>query len=136
VCMYPGFDGAMALRSLILFRAPNAIATARFVLWRDDPALEPVIDPRPARGMRAKRVVAPRGLLARAAAPHAGGRLHARKDPLHSSGFQSWGSSTALAVKLPRGGHPPETRTNGPIKHCSSERKPRKTPVLGVQSQL
>src|SRR5262249_10046254 len=44
--MYHGFDGAMALRSLILLRAPNAVATARFALWRDDPALEPVIDPR------------------------------------------------------------------------------------------
>src|SRR5262249_32620628 len=44
--MYHGFDGAMALRSLILLRAPNAVETARFVLWRDDPALEPVIDPR------------------------------------------------------------------------------------------
>jgi hypothetical protein len=44
--MYHGFDGAMALRALILLRAPNAVETARFVLWRDDPALEPVIDPR------------------------------------------------------------------------------------------
>ncbi|HKB40996.1 MAG TPA: glycerophosphodiester phosphodiesterase family protein [Gemmataceae bacterium] len=44
--MYHGFDGAMAVRSLILLRAPNAIGTARFALWRDDPALEPVIDPR------------------------------------------------------------------------------------------
>src|SRR5438094_10111728 len=44
--MYHGFDGAMALRSLILLRAPNAVATARFALWRDDPALQPVIDPR------------------------------------------------------------------------------------------
>jgi hypothetical protein len=44
--MYHGFDGAMAVRSLILLRAPNAIATARFVLWRDDPALDPVVDPR------------------------------------------------------------------------------------------
>jgi hypothetical protein len=44
--MYHGFDGAMALRSLILLRAPNAAEVARFVLWRDDPALEPVIDPR------------------------------------------------------------------------------------------
>jgi hypothetical protein len=44
--MYHGFDGAMALRALILLRAPNAVATARFALWRDDPALEPVIDPR------------------------------------------------------------------------------------------
>jgi Glycerophosphoryl diester phosphodiesterase family len=44
--MYHGFDGSMALRSLILLRAPRAIETARFALWRDDPALEPVIDPR------------------------------------------------------------------------------------------
>src|SRR5262249_48811954 len=44
--MYHGFDGAMAIRSLILLRAPNAVETARFVLWRDDPALKPVIDPR------------------------------------------------------------------------------------------
>jgi hypothetical protein len=44
--MFHGFDGAMALRSLIRLRAPNAVATARFVLWRDDPALEPVVDPR------------------------------------------------------------------------------------------
>src|SRR5262249_23494291 len=44
--MFHGFDGAMALRSLLLVRAPNAIETARFALWRDDPALEPVIDPR------------------------------------------------------------------------------------------
>jgi hypothetical protein len=44
--MFHGFDGAMALRSLILLRVPNAAELARFVLWRDDPALEPVIDPR------------------------------------------------------------------------------------------
>jgi hypothetical protein len=44
--MYHGFDGAMALRSLLLLRAPNGIETARLALWRDDPALEPVIDPR------------------------------------------------------------------------------------------
>jgi hypothetical protein len=31
---------------LILMRAPNAIETARFVLWNDDPAIDPVIDPR------------------------------------------------------------------------------------------
>ena len=36
----------MALRTLILLRAPNAVTTARAVLWRDDPALVPVIDPR------------------------------------------------------------------------------------------
>jgi Glycerophosphoryl diester phosphodiesterase family len=44
--MYHGFDGAMALRSLILLTAPNAADIARFVLWRDDSAIEPVIDPR------------------------------------------------------------------------------------------
>jgi len=44
--MYHGFDGAIALRSLILLRAPNAVDVARFTLWRDDPAIEPVIDPR------------------------------------------------------------------------------------------
>ena len=44
--MYHGFDGAIALRSLILLRAPNAVEVARFALWRDDEALEPVIDPR------------------------------------------------------------------------------------------
>jgi hypothetical protein len=43
---YHGLDGAAALRSLILLRAPNAVETARFALWRDDPALEPVVDPR------------------------------------------------------------------------------------------
>ena len=31
---------------MILLRAPNAVETARFALWRDDPALEPVVDPR------------------------------------------------------------------------------------------
>jgi hypothetical protein len=36
----------MALRTLILLRAPNAVEAARAALWRDDPALEPVIDPR------------------------------------------------------------------------------------------
>ncbi|HEX5271934.1 MAG TPA: glycerophosphodiester phosphodiesterase family protein [Gemmataceae bacterium] len=44
--MYHGFDGAMALRALVLLRAPRAVETARFVLWRDDPALAPVVDPR------------------------------------------------------------------------------------------
>lgn len=44
--MYHGFDGAMALRSLILLRAPNAVETARFALWRDDPGLEPVMNPK------------------------------------------------------------------------------------------
>lgn len=41
-----GFDGAMALRSLILLGAPQAVDLARFTLWRDDPALDPVVDPR------------------------------------------------------------------------------------------
>lgn len=44
--MYHGFDGAMALRSLILLKAPNAVDVARFALWRDDPALDAVADPR------------------------------------------------------------------------------------------
>jgi hypothetical protein len=44
--MYHGFDGAMALRSLLLLGAPDAMEVARTALWRDDPALEPVIDPR------------------------------------------------------------------------------------------
>jgi hypothetical protein len=44
--MYQGLDGAMALRVLILLRAPNAVETARRALWRDDPALERVKDPR------------------------------------------------------------------------------------------
>jgi hypothetical protein len=44
--MFHGFDGAIALRTLILLRAPNAVDVSRFTLWRDDPALEPVIDPR------------------------------------------------------------------------------------------
>jgi hypothetical protein len=44
--MFHGFDGAMALRTLILSHAPKAVSTARFVLYRDDPELEPVIDPR------------------------------------------------------------------------------------------
>lgn len=44
--MYHGFDGAMALRTLILLKAPHAVDLARETLWRDDPALDPVIDPR------------------------------------------------------------------------------------------
>jgi hypothetical protein len=44
--MYHGFDGAIALRALIHLRAPNAVEVARFTLWRDDPVLDPVIDPR------------------------------------------------------------------------------------------
>jgi hypothetical protein len=41
-----GFDGATALRSLILLGAPHAVDVARFALWRDDPALDPVVNPR------------------------------------------------------------------------------------------
>jgi hypothetical protein len=44
--MFHGFDGAMAVRTLLFLHAPNAVETAREVLWRDDPALDPVIDPR------------------------------------------------------------------------------------------
>jgi hypothetical protein len=43
--MWHGLDGAMAMRSLILLKAPQAVDVARFVLWRDDPALEPVVNP-------------------------------------------------------------------------------------------
>lgn len=42
---FHGLDGAIALRSLILLQAPNAAETARFALWRDDPALDPVVNP-------------------------------------------------------------------------------------------
>ncbi|MCI0381048.1 MAG: glycerophosphodiester phosphodiesterase family protein [Gemmataceae bacterium] len=44
--MYHGLDGAMALRSLILLRAPEAVELARFVLWRDDPDLANVANPK------------------------------------------------------------------------------------------
>jgi glycerophosphoryl diester phosphodiesterase len=62
--MYHGFDGAMALRALILLRAPNAVDTARFALWRNDPALEPVVDrrwknPRSWTDFRVKMVIFP-----------------------------------------------------------------------------
>jgi hypothetical protein len=43
--MYHGFDGAMALRTLILLRAPEAVEVAREVLWRDDPELRKVHNP-------------------------------------------------------------------------------------------
>lgn len=43
--IYHGFDGAMALRSLILLRAPEAVEVARDVLWRDDPELRKVHNP-------------------------------------------------------------------------------------------
>ncbi len=41
-----GLDGAMALRTLLLLRAPGAVEAARGALWRDDPALDRVADPR------------------------------------------------------------------------------------------
>jgi len=44
--LHHGVDGACALRSLILLKAPNATDLARFALWRDDPALSSVADPR------------------------------------------------------------------------------------------
>src|SRR5262249_56188414 len=44
--MYHGLDGAVALRALILLRAPGAVEVARVALWRDDPSLERVADPR------------------------------------------------------------------------------------------
>jgi hypothetical protein len=40
--MYHGFDGAIALRTLIRHKAPNVVDVAREVLWRDDPALKDV----------------------------------------------------------------------------------------------
>jgi hypothetical protein len=43
--MYHGLDGAQALRTLILLRAPRAVELARFVIWRDDPALKAVANP-------------------------------------------------------------------------------------------
>lgn len=43
--MYHGFDGAMAMRTLILLHAPRAVDVARFVLWRDDPDLRKVYNP-------------------------------------------------------------------------------------------
>jgi hypothetical protein len=39
-----GVDGAAALRALILLKAPQAVETARFVIWRDDEDLERVQD--------------------------------------------------------------------------------------------
>ncbi|MDB5392416.1 MAG: glpQ1 [Planctomycetaceae bacterium] len=42
---FHGLDGALALRTLILLHAPQAAEVARFALWRDDRALEPVVNP-------------------------------------------------------------------------------------------
>lgn len=62
--MYHGFDGAMALRALILLKAPSAVELARFTLWRDDPAVKaaanPMFDnPRSWTDFRVKMVVFP-----------------------------------------------------------------------------
>jgi glycerophosphoryl diester phosphodiesterase len=43
---YHGLDGAAALRALIQLEAPNAVALARFVVSRDDAALEAVRNPK------------------------------------------------------------------------------------------
>lgn len=43
--MYHGLDGATALRALLEMRAPGSIELARFCLDRDDPAVEPVVNP-------------------------------------------------------------------------------------------
>jgi len=43
--MWHGLDGEKCLRTLILLNAPNAVELSRFVLWRDDPALDPVVNP-------------------------------------------------------------------------------------------
>jgi hypothetical protein len=62
--MFHGLDGAMALRTLILLRAPRAVEAARSALWRDDAALEPVVDrrwknPRSWTDFRVKMVIFP-----------------------------------------------------------------------------
>jgi hypothetical protein len=44
--IYHGLDGSTALRALIGLKAPRAVEVAREALWRDDPALESVADPR------------------------------------------------------------------------------------------
>lgn len=44
--MYHGLDGGAALRALLEMQAPGAIDLARDCLWRDDPAVEPVVDPK------------------------------------------------------------------------------------------
>jgi hypothetical protein len=44
--MYHGLDGAQALQALLLLRSPGAIELARETLWRDDPELERVKNPK------------------------------------------------------------------------------------------
>jgi len=43
--MYHGLDGALALRSLGQLRSKLAVDAARKAIWRDDPALDPVVNP-------------------------------------------------------------------------------------------
>jgi hypothetical protein len=43
---YHALDGAAALRALVELKAPNAIDIARECLWRDDPELDSVRDPK------------------------------------------------------------------------------------------
>ncbi len=42
---YHGLDGAAAMRALIRLHAPRAVELARMCLWRDDPKVEPVVNP-------------------------------------------------------------------------------------------
>ncbi len=42
---FQGLDGATALRTLLWLKAPQAVDQCRESLWRDDPALEPVVNP-------------------------------------------------------------------------------------------
>lgn len=42
---YHGLDGAAALRALIRGHDERAVELARFCLWRDDPALQPLVNP-------------------------------------------------------------------------------------------
>lgn len=43
--MWHGLDGASALQTLLRHHAPGSVELARYVLWRDDPALEQVMNP-------------------------------------------------------------------------------------------
>jgi hypothetical protein len=43
--MYQGLDGEKALRALSLLHSPQTVELSRLVLWNDDPALEPVVNP-------------------------------------------------------------------------------------------
>ena len=42
---FQGLDGATALRALLWLKAQQAVAQCRESLWRDDPALDPVVNP-------------------------------------------------------------------------------------------